>query len=271
MLRRLTSCCLLSFHRAWAYGRPWGKWYTRNSSRLSRASSGFQQDVLHGALSHSAHYSYRIKIHHCGIILPFFYQFSIILLYCTHNNVDAHKSIFLQCAVVVSWAYHVHGSPSLAVPVVVKWCICQATRKSSNYKSQFLCHHDLLDFGITMHTCVYSLPQFRNYRSLKTWPLFDLKSGCWISVWLQFCLIELQSCRADVNVQKMLSLDYASQREHNKLATANMIQRLQEREGDTGSTLVQSESNTAPSVKYNYTCAQNCMQLECYLHVKYWA
>ena len=44
-----------------------------------------------------------------------------------------------------------------------------------------------------------------------------------------------------MNVQKMLSLNYASQREHNKVATANMIQQLQEREGDTGSSLVQSE------------------------------
>ena len=49
------------------------------------------------------------------------------------------------------------------------------------------------------------------------------------------------ACRADTNVQKMLSLEYASQREHNKVATADMIERLQERGGDTGSNRVQSE------------------------------
>ena len=44
-----------------------------------------------------------------------------------------------------------------------------------------------------------------------------------------------------MTVQKLLSLDYASHKEHNKVAMAAMIQRLQEREGDTGSTVVQSE------------------------------
>ena len=51
-----------------------------------------------------------------------------------------------------------------------------------------------------------------------------------------------------MNVQKMLSLDYASQRERNKVTTAAMVQRLQEREGDTGSTVVQSEWNVTPTV-----------------------
>ena len=44
-----------------------------------------------------------------------------------------------------------------------------------------------------------------------------------------------------MNVQKIVSLDYASQREHNKVATAAMIKRLRKREGDTGSTVIQSE------------------------------
>lgn len=52
------------------------------------------------------------------------------------------------------------------------------------------------------------------------------------------------TCRADVNVQKMLSLEYASQREHNKMATADMIEKLQGREGDTGSSHVQSKRLT---------------------------
>ena len=55
----------------------------------------------------------------------------------------------------------------------------------------------------------------------------------------------VEFCRADVTVQKLLSLDYASHKEHNKVATAAMIQRLQEREGDTGSTVVQSEWSTS--------------------------
>ena len=59
-------------------------------------------------------------------------------------------------------------------------------------------------------------------------------------------------CRADVNVQKIVSLDYASQREHNKVTTAAMIKRLQEREGDTGSTVVQSEWHTL-----QYVCSES--------------
>ena len=50
-----------------------------------------------------------------------------------------------------------------------------------------------------------------------------------------------------MTVQKLLSLDYASHKEHNKVATAAMIQRLQEREGDTGSTVVQSEWSSSYS------------------------
>ena len=70
--------------------------------------------------------------------------------------------------------------------------------------------------------------------------------SCWI----------YKLCRADINVQKMLSLDYASQREHNKVATAAMIERLQEREGDNGSTVVQSEYAT-PFID-KYACTRSC-------------
>ena len=48
-------------------------------------------------------------------------------------------------------------------------------------------------------------------------------------------------CRADENVQKMISLQYASQSEQNKVAKASTIQQLQKRGGDTGSAHVQSE------------------------------
>ena len=63
-----------------------------------------------------------------------------------------------------------------------------------------------------------------------------------------------------MNVQKMLSLEYANQREHNKVATADMIGRLQERGGDTGSNHVQSECLHHSTV-YSYVYIAVC---QCY-------
>ena len=67
------------------------------------------------------------------------------------------------------------------------------------------------------------------------WPV-NVTILCLCVVFLFLCL-----CRADVNVQKILSLDYASQMERNKAVKADMIKKLQKREGDTGSSYVQSE------------------------------
>ncbi len=60
---------------------------------------------------------------------------------------------------------------------------------------------------------------------------------------LPHCVVmKLFNCpRADSQVQRIFSLDMASEREHKKAAVADTIGQMQARPGDTGSTTVQSE------------------------------